>query len=88
MLRAYDGAMALGLMERERPDLLITDNMMPRLTGVDLIAHLHARPELAVPVVLMSAVTPVAVPPPPTVFLPKPFDLDRLTALVARLLAR
>ena len=40
----------------------------------------------AIPVILMSAVTPVRMPPTVT-FLPKPFDLDRLTSLVDRLLA-
>jgi DNA-binding NtrC family response regulator len=86
VLRAYDGAEALMHLDRDGLDLLVTDNMMPRLSGVELIAHLHAHPRLAVPVILMSAVTPVRMPPTVT-FLPKPFDLDRLTSLVDHLLA-
>jgi CheY-like chemotaxis protein len=40
---------------------------MPHLTGLDLIAHLRTRPDLAVPVILLSAAVP-APPPPPTAF--------------------
>jgi DNA-binding response OmpR family regulator len=85
--RAADGAEALALLQGGGIDLLLTDNMLPRLRGVDLVAYLHAHPELAVPVIMMSAVRPVPVPPTVT-FLPKPFDLDHLAGLVARLLAR
>jgi CheY-like chemotaxis protein len=86
VVSARDGIEALAAIERERPDLLLTDNMMPRLSGLDLIARLHARPDLAVPTILMSAVRPTPGPPPAVVFLPKPFDLDDLLALVVGLL--
>ena len=86
VLRAYDGAAALAQLLAGQADLLITDNMMPHLSGVELIAYLHDHPALAVPVILMSAVAPVRLPPAVT-FLPKPFDIARLDALVARLLA-
>jgi CheY-like chemotaxis protein len=85
VLRAYNGAETLAQLERDGLDLLITDNMMPRLSGVELIAHLHTHPDLAVPVILMSAVTPVQMPPQVT-FLPKPFNIDHLATLVSQLL--
>lgn len=85
VLRAYDGAAALAILLEGQVDLLVTDNMMPHLSGVELIAHLHGHPGIAVPVILMSAVTPVLMPPRVT-FMPKPFDIDRLIALVERLL--
>ena len=83
---ASDGRQALDEIERDGLDLVITDNMMPRLSGMDLIARMREEPTLAVPTILMSAVRPPTPPPPPTVFLPKPFDLDHLLTTVADLL--
>lgn len=84
VILAYNGADALQILEREQPDLLVTDNMMPRLSGVQLIAHLQQQERLAIPVILMSAVKPE--PQPPVPFVPKPFDLDHMLDLVAKLL--
>jgi len=86
VLRAYDGCEALARIEDHGCDLLITDNMMPRLSGSELIAYLFEHPALTVPTILMSAVYPAIAPPPPTLFLPKPFDLDNLLSLVEHLL--
>lgn len=86
VVRAYDGRQALDRIERDSLDLLITDNMMPRLSGLELIARMWEQPALAVPTILMSAVRPPHPLPTPVVFLPKPFDLDHLLATVASLL--
>lgn len=83
--RAYNGREALARLARGGCDLLITDNMMPHLSGLQLINRLRAEPTLDLPVILMSAVTPQS-PIPPTVFLPKPFGLDDLLARVEALL--
>lgn len=51
-----DGVEALAAARRERPDLVLTDVMMPRLDGFGLLTALRADPELAgVPVVMLSA---------------------------------
>lgn len=84
VILAYNGADALQILERERPDLLVTDNMMPRLNGIQLIAHVQQHATLAIPVILMSAVLPELHPSVP--FMPKPFDLDHMLDLVAKLL--
>jgi CheY-like chemotaxis protein len=86
VLCAYGGRQALARLERGGIDLVITDNMMPEVGGLALLASLRARPDPAVPSILMSAVRPATPPPPPTVFLPKPFDLDDLLALVSAVL--
>ena len=41
---ATDGQEAWEAIERERPDLLITDFQMPRLNGLDLIQRIRQRP--------------------------------------------
>jgi DNA-binding response OmpR family regulator len=82
--RAYDGATALAAAERCRPDLILSDVMMPGLNGVSLTEQLRDR-GLRMPVVLMSAVY-ADVDLPHVRFLPKPFDVDDVIALVERLL--
>lgn len=86
VLRAYDGAQALLVVQRERPALIITDIMMPRMSGTELAAKLRAREESeATPIILMSAVrNPLTVPN--TIYLPKPFDIEHVLELVTLLL--
>ena len=86
---AADGRQALTLIAASAPDLVITDMMMPRLTGWDLLTEVrHQFPFL--PVILLSAVERRVPPqgaqlPDHAVFLRKPFDLEMLLSLVTRL---
>ena len=82
VLRAFNGIEALRFLECERPALMLTDNMMPQMSGLELVYHLHTNPHLAVPVIMMSAVTLMPPPPPSIVFVRKPFDLERLLATI------
>jgi len=51
-----DGAAALAAVEREVPDLIVTDVMMPGIDGFELVNDLRRRPELAsIPVIMLSA---------------------------------
>jgi two-component system, OmpR family, phosphate regulon response regulator PhoB len=53
---AGDGAEALAAVERERPDLIVLDLMLPRVSGTDVLRELRGRPELAdIPIVLLTA---------------------------------
>lgn len=55
VVTASDGAEALEKVQHKRPDLLITDFVMPRMTGLELCAHLRASKETAgIPVLMMS----------------------------------
>ena len=82
---ASNGRVALDLIARERPDLVLTDVMMPEMDGVEVARRLAAAPDLAnIPVVLMSAAVAAQVAPPVAAFLPKPFGLDDVLAAVAR----
>src|SRR4051794_34280342 len=56
---AADGWSALECLAEFRPELILTDIMMPGLDGFGLIRHLRAMPEMAgVPVVVMTAGDP------------------------------
>ena len=51
-----DGEQVLAAARRQRPDLIISDVMMPRLDGFGLLAAVRGDPSLAsVPIVLLSA---------------------------------
>ncbi|HET7770606.1 MAG TPA: response regulator [Chloroflexota bacterium] len=89
VLQAFHGRHALEVVARERPDLIVSDVMMPLVGGVELCQSLRANPETAdIPIVLMSAagVTAGAAASADAV-VAKPFDLDVMDALVHRLLA-
>jgi len=55
---AQDGEEALGKAEEVRPDLVVTDVMMPKMDGWELVRELRARPHLAlVPVLFLTALS-------------------------------
>lgn len=58
-LRAQDGEEAVMLARTHRPDLIVSDHMMPRRTGMDVVRTAREDPLLAkTPVILMSAARP------------------------------
>ena len=85
-----DGEEAWDALHSTELDLLITDNDMPKLTGVELLKRLHAS-QIAVPVILATGV-------PPTeelerhpwlqvaATLLKPFTVEELLSTVAEVL--
>jgi CheY-like chemotaxis protein len=53
---ATNGKEALGLLASIRPDLIVTDLQMPKMTGSELITELKGRPETAtIPIVVLAA---------------------------------
>ncbi|WP_295996953.1 response regulator transcription factor [uncultured Adlercreutzia sp.] len=50
----YDGLLALEAFERENPDLVILDVMMPEVNGFDLCRDLRER-DARVPIIMLSA---------------------------------
>ena len=56
VLTATQGAEALDVARERRPDVVVSDIMMPVMSGIDLVVAMQADPDLAtIPVVLLSA---------------------------------
>jgi signal transduction histidine kinase len=56
VLRAANGFEALDVLATRVPDLIITDLMMPGMSGFDLLQAVRARPELSgIPVLVLTA---------------------------------
>ncbi len=85
---ASDGLEALARIEEQRPDLVITDHFMPRMTGVQLCAHLRARDDTRdLPIILHSS---LPFPPAKGLYneaILKASPLDQLHAVVCALLS-
>lgn len=53
---AHDGQDALACLAEFQPQLVLTDLMMPVMSGLELISQLRARPDMAnIPVVAITA---------------------------------
>jgi len=91
-VEAADGARAVDAAREEHPDLLILDVMLPRLTGLEVLAELRRDPDLGrLPVIVMTAWShseAAAASAGADRFLQKPFDPDELRDLVEELLGR
>ena len=83
VFRAYDGEQAWHLAVAERPSLVISDVMMPRLSGHELLHRLRSGDDVLsrMPVILMSTVDRTG-DTLDVAFIPKPFDIDRMLTLV------
>lgn len=85
VVRAYDGEQALQAAREGHVDLIMTDNMMPKLSGTEMARMLRAESQSSdPPIIVMSAVHP-ATRVSGVTFLAKPFDIDRVLDLVASL---
>jgi two-component system sensor histidine kinase/response regulator len=87
VLRARDGEEAFGLAKARRPQLVVTDHMMPRLSGVELCRRLKQEAQLKdVPIILLSAVLPQGAPEA-SAFLHKPFEITDFESVIRQSLA-
>jgi CheY-like chemotaxis protein len=77
---AGSGADALRIVPVFQPDLILTDMMMPGMSGADLLDALR-RAGVTVPVILMSG-KPITMPEGFFGLLQKPFDLRELAEVV------
>lgn len=80
VVSAADGEEALGHIAVEVPDVIVSDIRMPKVGGLALIQRLRST-GLLTPIILISTWTP-PVGMPGVRFVPKPFDLDRITEAI------
>src|SRR5438046_9383943 len=58
VITASDGEEALATAVRERPDLIVLDVMMPKISGFDVLDILRSTPEtIETKVIMMTALT-------------------------------
>ena len=95
VVTAHNGQEALEAIALERPGLIITDILMPKMDGFSLVHRLRINPETRdIPVVFLSAtyVEPedkaFALNIGVTRFIEKPVNLDELLPTIAELMAR
>ncbi|ADO72324.1 ATP-binding response regulator [Stigmatella aurantiaca] len=85
-LRAHNGEEALLLARTQTPDLVVSDHMMPRRTGMDLLRAIRADTGLReVPFLLLSAARPQGLEEADA-FLGKPVDLETFESAVRRVM--
>jgi CheY-like chemotaxis protein len=87
---AGSGQRALTILERERPQLIITDYMMPGMNGIELAEAVRAHKTLhGIPIMLMSGAQAHLGMARPDLFLEvfdKPFDIHAVVSRVKSLL--
>jgi signal transduction histidine kinase/FixJ family two-component response regulator len=94
VLSARDGREGLALAIGEHPDIIVSDVMMPELSGDELVRAIRQRPELdAMPIVLLTAkaddeLRVEMLRQGADDYLTKPFSVEELRARVGNLIAR
>jgi CheY-like chemotaxis protein len=89
VLEACDGAIALEMLRAFRCDLVITDFVLPKLNGINVVEQLHTL-QPGIPIILitgyLSAVSDTPIVDKVADVLAKPFDLKVLRSTVRQLL--
>ena len=94
VMTAKNGQEALALVEAYQPDLLVTDIVMPKMDGYELVQRVRQRRELRLlPVIFLTARTNtesriLGYQLGCDFYLAKPFDIKELGAMIHNLLER
>ena len=85
VIKAYNGKTAYDLAKAKKPDVIISDVMMPHMSGVELLRALRSDAETEhIPVILLSAAPLKAKIAEASAFLTKPFEIEVLEKVVAQ----
>lgn len=94
VIAADDGQQALAMVEQNHPDLIVTDIVMPRMNGYELVRRVRQQVMFRLlPVILLTARTKtqeriLGYQSGCDLYLPKPFELEELAAAIRNLLER
>ncbi len=94
VITADDGQEALEIVEEYHPDLIVTDIVMPRMNGYELVRQVRQKPAYRLlPVILLTARIKtqeriLGYQSGCDLYLPKPFELEELAAAIRNLLER
>lgn len=94
VLTASDGQEALVVVETYHPDLMVTDIVMPRLNGYELVKRVRQHPAFhSLPVIFLTSRNRTeeriqGYQSGGDIYLPKPFELAELGAAICSLLER
>jgi DNA-binding response OmpR family regulator len=89
---AVDGKQAIELIEEHKPELILSDIMMPYISGLEVISHVRNKLEMEVPIIVFSAagqeeMVLKAFSLGANDFMGKPFSPNELVIRVKRLLS-
>lgn len=90
-LIAQDGKQAISLIEEHEPNLILTDIMMPFISGLEVISHVRNKLKLKTPIIVFSAagqeeMVLKAFNLGATDFMSKPFSPNELIIRIKRIL--
>ena len=92
VVAAADGLETLERAEIDKPDLILLDVRMPKMSGLTVLEHLARSETASIPVIMLSVVTTQpdvrsALQRGAVAYLTKPFELKEMTRLVDQILA-
>lgn len=94
VIMANNGEDALLMVEKYHPDLMVTDIMMPKMNGYELVRRIRQQSMFKLlPVILLTARTEtqeriLGYQSGCDLYLPKPFELEEVSAAIRNLLER
>jgi phosphate regulon transcriptional regulator PhoB len=94
VLKAYDGEAALKIIKAQKPDLIILDLMLPKMSGLDICKAIRNNPDISsLPIIMLTAKADetdkiIGLEIGADDYITKPFSVKELVARVRAILRR